>query len=161
MDGESPREATAFDPAWKAPGLKRLLPHDLRHTTATQLYDHDYKIEEIAKILGDIVGTMARRGLCSWNVQASSRAEGDGLLVAMLVLWQGEGPGREADRRAGHLYLQRVCRPLQRDHRERTGTESVDAGEGAPSSPTTSPSTNSVPSVLGGQFGGRLPAPTA
>jgi hypothetical protein len=30
----------------------------LRHTTATQLYDHDYKIEEIAKVLGDTVGTV-------------------------------------------------------------------------------------------------------
>jgi integrase len=47
-----------FHPAWKAAELERLLPHDLRHTTATQLYDHDYKIEEIAKILGDTVGTV-------------------------------------------------------------------------------------------------------
>jgi integrase len=47
-----------FHPAWKAAGLARLLPHDLRHTTATQLYDHDYKIEEIAKVLGDTVGTV-------------------------------------------------------------------------------------------------------
>lgn len=47
-----------FHPAWKAAGLKPLLPHDLRHTTATQLYDHDYKLEEIAKILGDTVGTV-------------------------------------------------------------------------------------------------------
>jgi integrase len=47
-----------FHPAWKAAGLKRLLPHDLRHTTATQLYDHDYKLEEIAKVLGDTVSTV-------------------------------------------------------------------------------------------------------
>lgn len=47
-----------FHPAWGAAGLERLLPHDLRHTTATQLYDHDYKIEEIAKVLGDTVGTV-------------------------------------------------------------------------------------------------------
>ena len=50
--------ADVFHPAWEAAGLKRLLPHDLRHTTATQLYDHDYKIEEIAKVLGDTVGTV-------------------------------------------------------------------------------------------------------
>ena len=47
-----------FHPAWKAAKLKPLLPHDLRHTTATQLYDHDYKLEEIAKILGDTVNTV-------------------------------------------------------------------------------------------------------
>jgi integrase len=47
-----------FHPAWKAAGLNPLLPHDLRHTTATQLYDHDYKIEEIAKVLGDTVSTV-------------------------------------------------------------------------------------------------------
>lgn len=47
-----------FHPAWKAAGLERMLPHDLRHTTATQLYDHDYKVEEIAKVLGDTVSTV-------------------------------------------------------------------------------------------------------
>jgi integrase len=47
-----------FHPAWKAASLKRLLHHDLRHTTATQLYDHDYKLEEIAKVLGDTVSTV-------------------------------------------------------------------------------------------------------
>jgi hypothetical protein len=47
-----------FHPVWKAAGLERLLPHDLRHTTATQLYDHDDKIEEIAKVLGDTVNTV-------------------------------------------------------------------------------------------------------
>ena len=62
-DTASPTRTTywreeVFHPAWKAAGLARLLPHDLRHTTATQLYDHDYKIEEIAKVLGDTVNTV-------------------------------------------------------------------------------------------------------
>ena len=48
-----------FHPAWKGPpAWSACFSHHLRHITAIRLYDHDYKIEEAAKVLGDTVPTV-------------------------------------------------------------------------------------------------------
>jgi hypothetical protein len=61
--------------------------------------------------------SLLQRGIRLARVQAPASPEVDRWLAALLVLWEDEERSSQADRWAGRLHLQRVRRPVQRDHR--------------------------------------------
>jgi integrase len=64
-DGSAPLFAgtwrkRSFDPAVKRSGIPRVTPHDLRHSAACQLADHDFSTLQVARWLGDTSATIER-----------------------------------------------------------------------------------------------------